>query len=337
MSAIFFAQWFCPCGQCYHQKVFKTITWLPLTRLQSNKPHRNSPERSTLPPVPTPAHTGTLRNLPPEPTVAHTRTIRNLPSGTYNSTHRNSPEPSGTCLRNLHQHTPELSGTCLRNLHHHTPELSGTFRNLPPEPTPAHTGTLRNHQHTPELSGTCLRNLHQHTPELSGTFRNLPPEPAPATRTGTHRSLSGLKTPLAYAVGEKNGGSQEMVVMKLLDLNNGTVFYFIRIGEKTILPSLQVRLKGRALHGNEKKGVKPAVRAKVTAQPSQAFLMVVWTECLWYYPFSNVFRYISKSSLLTWWSTMVKLQFVSLESDAPWKRLRTGREREIGQITWGQI
>ena len=47
-----------------------------------------------------------------------------------------------------------------------------------PEPTPAHT-------------------------EPSGTFRNLPPEPAPATRTGTHRRLSGLKTPLAYAVGEK--------------------------------------------------------------------------------------------------------------------------------------
>ena len=42
----------------------------------------------------------------------------------------------------------------------------------------------------------------QTTPELSGTFRNLAPEPAPATRTGTHRSLSGLKTPLAYAVGE---------------------------------------------------------------------------------------------------------------------------------------
>ena len=43
----------------------------------------------------------------------------------------------------------------------------------------------------------------QTTPELSGTFRNLAPEPAPATRTGTHRSLSGLKTPLAYAVGKK--------------------------------------------------------------------------------------------------------------------------------------
>ena len=81
-----------------------------------------------------------------------------------------------------------------------TPELSGTFRTLPPEPTPAYTGTRRN---LPEPSGTCLRNLHHFTPELSGTFRNLPLEPAPATRTGAHRSLSGLKTPLAYAVGEK--------------------------------------------------------------------------------------------------------------------------------------
>ncbi len=93
-----------------------------------------------------------------------------LASGTYTSTHRNPLEPSGTCLRNLHQHTPEPCG---------------------------------NYTSTPEPSGTCLRNLHQHTPEPSGTFRNLPPEPAPATRTGTHRSLSGLKTPLAYAVGKK--------------------------------------------------------------------------------------------------------------------------------------
>ena len=70
----------------------------------------------------------------------------------------------------------------------HSPEPSGTFRNLPPEPTPTpHTGTL------PNLA----------TPEPSGTFWNLPPEPAPATRTGTHQSLSGLKTPLAFAVGEK--------------------------------------------------------------------------------------------------------------------------------------
>ena len=215
MSTIFLAQWFCPCGQCYYQKVLKTIIWLPLTKLQSKKPHRNSPEPSE----PclrylhqhTPELSGTFRNLLPEPTPAHIRTVRNLPqpaSGTYTSTHQNSPEPSGTCNlpRNLHQHTPELFRT-FRNLPEpagtytsNTPELSGTFRNL----TPAHIGTLRNHQHTPELSGTCLRNLHQHTPELSGTFRNLPPEPAPATRTGTHRSLSGLKTPLAYAVGEKN-------------------------------------------------------------------------------------------------------------------------------------
>ena len=114
--------------------------------------------------------------------------------------------------RSLHQHAPELSrtlrnlprpsgnnllepfGTYLLNLRQHTPEPSEIFWNLPPEPTPFYTGT----------SGTCLRNQHQHTLELSGTFRNLPPEPAPATRSGTHRSLSGLKTPLAYAVGEKN-------------------------------------------------------------------------------------------------------------------------------------
>ena len=178
MSAIFLAQWFCPCGQCYYQKVFKTITRLPLTKLQSNKPHRNSLEPSE----PclrylhqrTPELSGTFRNLLPEPTPAHIGTVWNL------------PEPAGTYTSN-------------------TPELSGTFRNLQPsaEPTPAHTGTLQNHQHTPELSRTCLRNLHQYTAELSGTFRNLPPEPAPATRTGTHRSLSGLKTPLAYAVREK--------------------------------------------------------------------------------------------------------------------------------------
>ena len=174
----FFAQWLCPCGQCDHQPVFKTITWLLVSRL----PRQNSLEPSEP----------CLQNLhqkqrnPPEPA-----------SGTYTSTHRNSPELADT-LQNL------------QNL----PEPSGTFRDLPPEPTPAHTrnlhqpqnspelsGTLRN---SPELSGTCLWNLHQHTPEPSGTnFRNLSPEPAPATRTGTHRSLFGLKTPWAYAVGEK--------------------------------------------------------------------------------------------------------------------------------------
>ena len=133
--------------------------------------------------------------------VARQQTTRE-PSGTFATlppTGRNLPP---ILPRNLHQHTPELS-------------TSGTFQDLPRQPTPAYTGTLQN---LPEPSGTCLRNLHQHTPELSGTFRNLqqhttepsgtfrnlPPEPAPATRTGTHRSLSGLKTPLAYAVGEKS-------------------------------------------------------------------------------------------------------------------------------------
>ena len=155
---------------------------------------RNSPEPSEP----------CLRNL-------HQHTPEREPSNppTYTSTHRNSPELSGTFqayLLNLRQHTPEPSGTCLWNQHHFIAELSGTFRNLLREATPAHTGTLRNlpepsktfrnlRQHTPEPSeifrnlpelaspepsGTCLRNLHQHTPEPSGTFRNLP-EPASGT------------------------------------------------------------------------------------------------------------------------------------------------------------
>ena len=130
-------------------------------------------------------HTGTFRNLP------------NPTSWTYASIHRNPPQSSGT------------------------------FRDLPPEPTPFYTGILRNlpepasgtytilQRNSAEPSGTRLRNLHQHTPELSGTLRNLPPELAPATRTGTHRSLSGLKTPLAYAVGgKKSVGKKEKNVLK---------------------------------------------------------------------------------------------------------------------------
>ena len=129
--------------------VIKTVTWLLLSRLQGNKPQRNSPEPSKP----------CLRNLhSPEPSG----TFGDLPEPTF----RNLPEPTsktygytGT-LRNL----PEPSGTCLRNLHHFTPELSGTFWNLPPEPTPAYAGTLRN---LPEpSSGTCSCDPHRHTPEL---------------------------------------------------------------------------------------------------------------------------------------------------------------------------
>ena len=135
--------------------MFKTITWLLLSRLQGNsRPHR----------------TGTLWNL------------RNPASATNTST-RNSPQPSGT-FRNLppeptpvHQHPPKPSKT-LRNVRN-LPEPTGTFRNLPLEPTPAHTGTLRNlperasgtytstYQNSPESSsGTCSRDPHRHTPEL---------------------------------------------------------------------------------------------------------------------------------------------------------------------------
>ena len=235
MGAFLFRSGFAHADNVITKRCSKTITWLPLSRLQI---FRNLPEVAS--------GTCTHRNRnPPEPSGT---CLRNL-----HHAHRNPPEPSGTCLRNQHQHTPEPSRT-FRNLPPEpTPlrslEPSGTFRNLPPEPTPPHTGTLRNlpepasgtyttaqpgtvrnlpepasgtytsaHRNPPEPSGTCLqtytpepsgtfrnlpRNLHQRTLEPSGTFWNLPPEPAPATRTGTHRSLSGLKTPLAYAVGEK--------------------------------------------------------------------------------------------------------------------------------------
>ena len=168
----------------------KKITWLLLSRLQSNKPH---------PPEPS----GTFRKLHPEPTPTHTGTLRNLPeplSGTYTSTHRNPPEPSWTCFRNLHQpNPPELSRTCHWNFPEPASRAYTTLRNLP-EPASGtclrnlhrHGTFLRNlHQHTPEPSGTCLRNLHQHTHRNP---RNLPPEPTPA-RTRTLRNLPLEPTP----------------------------------------------------------------------------------------------------------------------------------------------
>ena len=119
---------------------------------------RNSPEPS-----------GTFHDLP-EPT------FRNLPepttSGTSASIHRNPPKSSGTFRELasgtytiiLHRNSPEPSATCLRNLHQHTPEPSGTVKNPPPEPTPAHARTFRN---LPEpSSGTCSCDPHRHTPEL---------------------------------------------------------------------------------------------------------------------------------------------------------------------------
>ena len=132
----------------------------------------------TLPPEPTPTRAGTLQN-PPEPS----ETFRKQPFGTFWN------QPFGT-FRNLPpEPSPAYAGT------------SEIFRNLPPEPTPFYTGTLRN---LPKPASGTYTSTRRNSPEPSGTFRNLPPEPAPATRTGTHQSLSGLKTPLAYAVRGKN-------------------------------------------------------------------------------------------------------------------------------------
>ena len=118
--------------------VIKAITWLLLSRLRSNKPHRIFQEPSEpylLNPL---KSSGTFRNLPAEPTPFYTGTLRNLPelaSGTYTILQRDSPEPSGTRLRNLLE---PASGT-----------YTSTLRNLP-EP----------------LSGTCSCDPHRHTPEL---------------------------------------------------------------------------------------------------------------------------------------------------------------------------
>ena len=202
-------RWFCQYGQCYHQKVFKTITWLAPFKVAKQE---TTPELSRT-------FRTCLRNL-------HTSTQRNLPepSGTFKNLHKHAPELStllessgtqtGTHWNLPAEPTPEPSGNRLQNLHQHTPE-PGIVRNLPPElrnlPKPAsgtYTVTRRN---SPEPSGTCLRSLLRHTLELSrtfqklhpeptpahtGTLRNLPestsrrnpPEPAPATRTGTHRN-----------------------------------------------------------------------------------------------------------------------------------------------------
>ena len=119
-------QWFCPCGQCHHQKGFKN------------------------------------NDIAAPVKVARQQTTPKLCSTFRNTwTLRNPPEPSGSCLRNLHQHTPEPSGT-FRNLPPEpTPAHTGTLRNLPPEPTPAHAGTLLE-----PSSGTCSSDPHRHTPEL---------------------------------------------------------------------------------------------------------------------------------------------------------------------------
>ena len=107
------------------------ITWLLLSRLQGNKPHRNSPE-------------------PSEPC------LRNLHQHAPELFGTLPPEPSEPCLRNLHQRAPELFGTfpeLASGTYHFTPELSGT---LPEPASGTYTSRRRN---SPELSGTFLRNL----------------------------------------------------------------------------------------------------------------------------------------------------------------------------------
>ena len=140
--------------------VIKAITWLLLSRLQGNKPHRNFPEPSEP----------FLRNLhqhTPEPSEIF-QNLPELAAGTSTVLHRNSPEPSGTCLRNLHRFTPELSGTFRNPPRELTPFYKGTLRNLPEPASGTYTSTLRN---SPKSSGTFLRNrLLRPAPAHTGAY-----------------------------------------------------------------------------------------------------------------------------------------------------------------------
>ena len=118
MGAFLFCSGFAHVDNVITKKCSKTITWLLLSRLQvqGNKPHRNSPEPSE-----TLELSGTLRKLPPEPTPAHAGTVRNLPEPAS----QNPPEPASETYTSTHWNP-------------------GAFRNLSPEPAPAtHTGTHR--------------------------------------------------------------------------------------------------------------------------------------------------------------------------------------------------
>ena len=128
-------QWFCPCGQCHHQKGFKNNDIAAPVKVarQQTTPKLCSTFRNTW----------TLRN-PPEPSGSCLRNLPEVASGTYTSTHRNPPEPSeppsGT-YTSTHRNSPEPASGTYTSTRRNSPEPSGTFvRNLLLRPAPAHTG-----------------------------------------------------------------------------------------------------------------------------------------------------------------------------------------------------
>ena len=117
-----------------------------------------------------------------------------------------APKPPGTfsgTLLNLTWLCTKASRNLLRNL------LQNLLRNLlrtPIEPN------LALHQSLPHLLRNLLRNpvepdlaLRQSLPDLLRNLRNLLRNLVELA----HRSYSGLKTPLAYAVGEKHARSSQ--------------------------------------------------------------------------------------------------------------------------------
>ena len=155
---------------------------------------------------------------------------------TYSGTHQDLLQ---NLLRNF-QSLPDLLRNLLQNpdepslaLHQNLPDLLRNLLQNPDEPSLALRQSLpdflrnllRNpvepdlalHQSLPDLLQNLLRNpveldlaLHQSLPHLPPRPSREPSEPSPEPRwtwpgacTSAHQSCSGLKTPLAYAVGEK--------------------------------------------------------------------------------------------------------------------------------------
>ena len=125
IGAFLFRSGFARLDNVITKRCSKTIIWLLLSRLQGNKPHRNSPEPSEA--LELSEASGTFGKVPPEPTPAPTGTLRNLlepASRTYTSTHRNSPpEPTPAHTGTLRNLLEPSSGTCSCDPHRHTPEL----------------------------------------------------------------------------------------------------------------------------------------------------------------------------------------------------------------------
>ena len=156
-----------------------------------------------------------LLRIPVEPDLALRQSfphlLRNLLRNAVEpdpALHQSLPGPLWNLLRNpvepdlVHQSLPEPSPDLA--LHQ---SLRDLLRNLPRDPVKP---DLTLHQSLRDLLRNLPRDpvkpdltLHQSLPDLLRNLLRNPVEPHPGACTSAHRSYSGLKIPLAYAVGEQ--------------------------------------------------------------------------------------------------------------------------------------